>query len=309
MLVVMLRLTMQQSSPTVTTLLVEGKLSGPSAIELLATSCKTLRAAGRAIMLDLQNVTFVDEGGTMLLQEVLNGQTRLAGCSEFVRAVLDNQSAHTLPPVAPLREAEDLVAQLRRGDDAAFARMVREFGGRMLATARRILSSEDDAHDALQDAFLCAFRSIANFKGDSSLATWLHRIVVNAALMQLRAKKRRPEEPMGDLLPSFDPVGNWLFGQAGALPPPAALESFEARTMVRRCIDELPPVHRTVLMLRDIEELDTDEVVAMLGLTANAVKVRLHRARQALRTLIARERGTAVADATNRSSTPTQAAS
>jgi RNA polymerase sigma-70 factor (ECF subfamily) len=165
--------------------------------------------------------------------------------------------------------------------------MVRKFGGRMLATARRLLGSEDDARDALQDAFLGAFKSSAHFRGDSAIATWLHRIVINSALMQLRYRKRHPEEQMDELLPQFDQNGYWLDACDCSLQPDTALETFETRAMVRRCIEQLPPSHRIVLLLRDIEELDTEEVASLLGVTTNAVKIRLHRARQALKTLIA----------------------
>ena len=159
----------------------------------------------------------------------------------------------------------------------------------MQATARRLLGSEDDACDALQEAFLCAFKSGAQFKGDSALATWLHRIVINSSLMQLRYRRRHPEEQMDDLLPQFDKNGNWLDAHDGSLPPERALESFETRAMVRRCVGQLPPSHRIVLLLRDIEGLDTQEVATMLGVTTNAVKIRLHRARQALKTLIGQD--------------------
>ena len=90
-------------------------------------------------------------------------------------------------------DATDFIERLRAGDEAAFERLVRENGGRLLAVARGILNNEDDAQEALQDAFVSAFRSIDRFEGGSLLSTWLHRITVNAALMKRRAKSRRPE--------------------------------------------------------------------------------------------------------------------
>ena len=84
----------------------------------------------------------------------------------------------------------DLVRRLKAGDEDAYATIVRTLGGRMLAVARRFLQDEDLARDAVQDAFLSAFRSIQAFDGDAQLATWLHRIVVNAALMKLRTRRR-----------------------------------------------------------------------------------------------------------------------
>ena len=96
-----------------------------------------------------------------------------------------------------------LLERLRAGEAAAFERLVREQGGRMLAVARRFLREDEDARDAVQDAFLSAFRSLDSFEGQAKLSTWLHRIVVNAALMKLRARKRRPEESIEELLPRF----------------------------------------------------------------------------------------------------------
>ena len=178
----------------------------------------------------------------------------------------------------------DLVARLRAGSDAAYEELVRAQGARLLAVARRLLRSEEDARDAVQDAFISAFRAIDRFEGGSRLSTWLHRIVVNAALMKLRSQQRKPETSIEDLLPRFLEDGHFA-------EPPAewqqtadqALERHETRELVRQAIDGLPENYRTVLLLRDIEELDTAETAEALGVTANAVKIRLHRARQALR--------------------------
>ena len=184
----------------------------------------------------------------------------------------------------------DLVQGLRAGDESAFEQLVRQFGGRMLATARRFVSDDHDARDIVQDALLSAFKGIGSFSGGSKVSTWLHRIVVNCALMRLRTRRRRPEESIDDLLPHFDERGEWLSGKATwAGSADCLLEREQTRGMVRRCIDRLPEGYRTVLLLRDIEELDTDEAALALGITPNATKIRLHRARQALRSLIERE--------------------
>jgi RNA polymerase sigma-70 factor (ECF subfamily) len=183
-----------------------------------------------------------------------------------------------------------LLEGLRRGDDEAFTTLVHQHAGRMLATARRLLRSEDDARDAVQEAFISAARSIDGFAGGSQLSTWLHRIVMNAALMRLRSRRRRAEEPIDDLLPRFDAEGYHAAAPvAWETPSDELLERRETRVMVRRCIDRLPERYRTVLLLRDIEELDTQEAADALGVTLNTVKIRLHRARQALRTLLERE--------------------
>src|SRR5262249_50200573 len=130
-------------------------------------------------------------------------------------------------------------------------------------------------------------RSISRFEGSSSLSTWLHRIVINCCLMKLRSGRRRPETSIEELLPRFDETGHRILDSA-ELPESAetAIERDETKRRVRAAIARLPEHYRVVLMLRDIEELSTSEVAQMLGLTPNAVKIRLHRARQALRTVL-----------------------
>jgi len=180
-----------------------------------------------------------------------------------------------------------LLDRLRRGDTDAFDALVREHGGHLLAVARRLLRHEEDARDAVQDAFLLAFRGLPAFAGRCRLSTWLHRITVNAALMKLRTKSRKPEAQIDDLLPEYLPDGHHVtqFNEWSLSPAQHILRA-ETREQVRAAIDRLPDSYRTVLLLRDIEELDTTEVAKMLGTTTNAVKIRLHRARQALRTLL-----------------------
>lgn len=169
---------------------------------------------------------------------------------------------------------------LRRGDARAFERLVRENASAMLAVARRILGDECEAQDALQQAFLSAFRSIAKFEGGCAISTWLHRIVVNAALMKLRHARSRPECSIDDLVSA--PAETW------PITAEDALADLQVRRKVRECIDQLPDLYREVLILRDIEELDTRETASILGLSEGGVKTRLHRARQALTILLQR---------------------
>ncbi len=180
-----------------------------------------------------------------------------------------------------------LLARVRAGDEAACEEFVRRHGGRMLAVARRFLRSEPDADDAVQEAFLSAFRSIHEFAGGARVSTWIHRIVVNVCLMKLRAAKSRPATSIESLLPTFDETGHQTRRvSAWNVQPSEQLQSAELRAHVRECIAALPEQHRVVLLLRDIEELDTQETADRLGISPAAVKVRLHRARQALRTLL-----------------------
>jgi len=213
---------------------------------------------------------------------------------ESVRASHHDKGSPGLPELPQPAEEGTLIDGLRNGDEQAFEILVMKFGPRLLAKARRYLRSEDEARDVLQDAFLCAVRSIGNFKGDSRLSTWLHRIIINCAFMYLRTKKRHSEKQdaeidIDELLPRFDSAGNWMDGDSRSMSAEVSFEMFETRAAVRRCIEQLPVAHRIVLILRDIDELDTEEVASLLGVTGNNVKVRLHRARQALKALIDRE--------------------
>lgn len=181
-----------------------------------------------------------------------------------------------------------LIARLQAGDASAFAELVRAQGPRMLAVARRLLRSDDDAADAVQEAFISAFRAIGNFEGGARLSTWLHRIVVNSSLMRLRTRTRRSEVSIDELLPKFVEDGQHIDEpREWRSPEPLdAIERRETRLLVRGLIDQLPGDYRTVLLLRDIEGLDTKETADLLGVTPNAAKIRLHRARLALRTLL-----------------------
>jgi hypothetical protein len=134
-----------------------------------------------------------------------------ASCTSAISWRSGPWSAHlpstTAPPhdariAAPEPDAR-LIERLRAGDNAAYEELINLTGGRLLAVARRMLGREEDAQDAVQDVFLSAFKSLDRFDGRSLLTTSLHRICVNACLMKLRSRRRRPERNIDDLLPSF----------------------------------------------------------------------------------------------------------
>jgi RNA polymerase sigma-70 factor (ECF subfamily) len=208
---------------------------------------------------------------------------------------------HTGPPIAAATHGgtsaggavvddQALLTALRAGHEWAFETMVRLYGGRLLAVARRFTRNDQDAQDVLQSAYLSAFRALNDFEGTSQISTWLHRIVVNTALMRLRSRRRKPEESIDGLLPAFQEDGHHVeqFSE-WSTPADQLMERKETRATVRECIEQLPENYRAVLKLRDIEELSTQEVAGMLAMTPTAVKVRLHRARQALSTLLRKE--------------------
>jgi len=181
-----------------------------------------------------------------------------------------------------------LVAGLRNGDAGSFEQLVRQYGARMLNVANRIVRNDADAQDCVQEAFLKVLKNIDQFEGRASVGSWLHRIVANTALMQLRSQGCKKEESFDELLPKFDSDGCRVTVYLST-PGPSVQESFqslEAQAIVRQAIDQLHESYRAVLIARDIEGFDTNETAGILGLAPGAVKTRLHRARAALKTLL-----------------------
>ncbi|MEZ5317378.1 MAG: sigma-70 family RNA polymerase sigma factor [Vicinamibacterales bacterium] len=200
-------------------------------------------------------------------------------------------SARAPRPPAPADEADAaLLAGLRRQEAWAFEAVVREHGARLLLVARRICRNDEEARDAVQTAYLSAFRSLDSFAGDARLSTWLHRIVVNAALMRVRSRRRKGEEPLDPDHAGTDQSGPERF--ASSLPAADALVARRERhDALHACILDLPEAYRAVLRLRDIEELSTPEAARRLNVTTTTVKVRLHRARRALGARLRQEFG------------------
>ena len=177
---------------------------------------------------------------------------------------------------------------LRRGDRHAGERLVREHGAWMLALAQRYVRDRALAEDCVQEAFLQVFRSIRAFEGRSTLKSWLFRIVVNTALMKLRSRRASLEQLFDDV-PS---QAEWC-DRSGPQPawtevttPEEHLTRKEVCELVAAKLMELPDSYRIVLLLRDIEGLSTEETARLLATTPGAVKVRLHRARAALKVLV-----------------------
>jgi RNA polymerase sigma-70 factor (ECF subfamily) len=195
---------------------------------------------------------------------------------------LDQHRPTAPAPAAALDAEADLVARLKNGDGDAYETLVRTHGPRMLAVARRYLPQEADAEDALQDAFVNVARAIGNFSGDSRLGTWLHRIVVNCALTRIRSRSRRSEEPTDKIeaIQAAAPQRSWSHGAS------SILEREDLRETVRSCVDRLPEAVRAVLRLRDVEGMEMREVCRLLDIGLSTAKVRLHRARHALRAIL-----------------------
>lgn len=185
----------------------------------------------------------------------------------------------------------DLVRRLRQGSASAFEDLVRRFGPALLAVARRLVGNPEDAEDVLQEAFLAALEALPSFEGRAELSTWLHRIVVNRALMKLR--RRRRAEPIEKFLPVFTDAGGLhnFPPQRWSESPSYLIEQEDLRRLVRRSIDRLPDSYREAVLLRDIEGMDLAQIADLRGLSVNAVKIRVHRGRKALRTMLDRHFG------------------
>lgn len=180
-----------------------------------------------------------------------------------------------------------LVRRILSGDRAAFARMMRRYNRRLYRLARSVLRDDAEAEDALQDAYLMAYRRLHQFRGDSMLSTWLSRLVMNECLGRVRRDARRSRiVPIGptpvDM--NFDsPVPD--HGDT----PDQALVRTEIRSLLERKLDELPEAFRTVFVLRCVEELSVEETAACLGIPQATVRSRHFRARSLLRESLARE--------------------
>jgi RNA polymerase sigma-70 factor, ECF subfamily len=178
-------------------------------------------------------------------------------------------------------DEEALLAGLRRRDRLACTCLLKRFAPRLYRLALQITANPDEAEDVLQEGFIQACGKIDQFEGRSSLSTWLHRIVRNAALMRLRRRSpdlvAYPEESPALPSPLID-----LLNDPGA----QALQQ-ERQALVETAILALPDTLRVAFTLRDVEGLSTGEAAESLGISESAVKVRLHRARLALRASLA----------------------
>lgn len=185
----------------------------------------------------------------------------------------------TSPP--PLDEVE-LVSQAKQGNLEAFTTLVNRYDGKIFRLTQHITGNRQDAEDALQETFLKAFSHLKQFQGDARFYTWLVRIAVNESLMKLRKRKTtnavsldEPVETEDDSLPrevaAWDPSPEERYAQQ------------ELREILDRAVQSLPPIFRTVFVLRDLDQLSTEETAEALNLSVPAVKSRLLRARLQLR--------------------------
>jgi RNA polymerase sigma-70 factor (ECF subfamily) len=197
-----------------------------------------------------------------------------------------------IPRQAADLRVEDIAtsARIADGDAQTLERVMRSHNRMLFRIARSILENDAEAEDALQEAYLAAFRNVGSFHGNSKMSTWLARIVMNEALGRLRKRHRAavvvpfagrdPDDPSEEEDAMADPT---------AEPPEAAALRGELRRLLERRIDELPAQFRTVFILRDIEEMTVEETAECLDIPAATVRTRAFRARALLRESLARD--------------------
>ncbi len=174
----------------------------------------------------------------------------------------------------------ELVKKAKRGDQAAFGELVRRYESKIYRLARRMTSTDQDAEDVVQEAFIKAYRSLGEFKEKSKFSTWLYRITVNLSLMKLR--RRRPEViSLDQRVPTEDGDMAMEIEDRRADPLRKLIEKERSR-ILDMAIDSLSPSYRAVFVLRHVEGFSTQETARILKTSVAAVKSRLHRARLAL---------------------------
>ncbi|MGV8805391.1 MAG: RNA polymerase sigma factor [Polaromonas sp.] len=211
---------------------------------------------------------------------------------------LKSASAALTAPPADSPDAE-LVSQCLAGNDLAFAQIMRRHNRLLFRTARSILKNDDDTQDALQDAYLHAWRALATFRADARLSTWLVRIVVNEALGRLRGQGS-PSARIVRLHAGPDSESPTPEMQMPANPddqPEPSLMRAQVRQQIEARIDSLPDAFRVVFMLRGVQEMSVEEVALALDIPEATVRSRFFRARSLLREGLSRDIDLGLSDA------------
>lgn len=207
-------------------------------------------------------------------------------------------SAHAAVPVTAPSDATDaeLVARAALGEAQAFEAIMRRHNRLLFRTARSILKGDAETEDALQDAYLQAWRALPRFRAEAKLSTWLVRIVINEALARLRGRGAQVI-PLDTVMNDPDAAsGAWLEDDPAARPERMAMRA-QMRELIEARIDLLPQDFRTVFVLRAVEELSVDEVAAALGIPEATVRTRYFRARGLLREGLSRAADLAIDEA------------
>lgn len=195
------------------------------------------------------------------------------------------QTVHGPPPVNPPEDSE-LLARAQAGDVTAFEGLVERHRGRVFGLALRMLNSQDDAAEVLQESFLSAYRNLQNFRGDSQFGSWVYRIAANHALMRLRHRKvvSQVESPLEE--PTFNDRGSLVDEVSDFKDAEQDAMDSELRRAIEQATSRLGDDYREVFVLKDLEGLSYEEISELTGASVPAIKSRLHRARLSLRAAI-----------------------
>ncbi|HEY4362846.1 MAG TPA: RNA polymerase sigma factor [Bryobacteraceae bacterium] len=191
----------------------------------------------------------------------------------------------TTPPVL---DESILVSKAQAGDSSAFSELVSRYQNKIYRLAKHITQNDEDAEDVLQEAFLKAYEHIGGFQGNSKFYTWIVRIAVNEALMKLRKRKSDRTVPLDEPVDTGEEMVNREIAVWEDNPEQRYSQS-EIQQILDEAVETLKPDFRTVFVLRDIEELSTEETAEALNISVPAVKSRLLRARLALREKLTRK--------------------
>lgn len=197
------------------------------------------------------------------------------------------QRVHGALPVGDVRDEDDeLLTRAQNGDMSAFEGLVERHRGRLYGLALRMLNSEDDAAEVLQDTFISAYRNLGNFRGEAQFGSWVHKIAANHALMKLRHRKvvSAVESPLEE--PRFNERGSLIEEVSDFKDAEGEAMDHELRRAIEEAAAHLADEYREVFVLRDLEGLSYEEIAELTHITVPAVKSRLHRARLSLRAAI-----------------------
>jgi RNA polymerase sigma-70 factor, ECF subfamily len=216
------------------------------------------------------------------------GRSRRAGTSGG-RSASNRRGGTAMRPAAVHDSDNELATRVAGHDEGAFEALMRRHNQRLFRVARAILADDADAEDALQDAYLEAYRHMAEFRREAQLLTWLTRIVVNHALMRLRKQKRHAAVVSLQGRSDRDETGYSRLPDDSIEPPSHAALRAEVRRVMERRIDDLPLAFRTVFIMRDVEDMSVQDTADALGIPSATVRTRLFRARALLREALARD--------------------
>ncbi|MBB4481178.1 RNA polymerase sigma factor [Rhizobium etli] len=198
-------------------------------------------------------------------------------------------AAQHRPDISTLSDA-DLVPLAKMGDEPAIRVIVQRHNRRLFRTARAVIRNDAEAEDVVQAAYIKAFTSLAAFRGDAQLSTWLTRIVLNEAMGRVRvARNTTGLEEIDMQRASWGGEVLQFPSSLSATDPETELSRSQARHLLEHAVDELPDDFRAVFVLREVEDMSTEEAASCLGIKPGTVKTRLHRARKMMRQSIEKQ--------------------